>query len=146
MFDNLKYIFLPGHDERYAHIPPAQRHEYPDEIFDKDLNVTIVRRIFTRSELRETEPWQALGNRLRQGEVVRTLGDLIFAKDVSLSAAAEHKRQFDEERERNRPHIQAMLKRDRETAEWWQNYYAKRFAEKNRQKTAAEAARRQIAE
>jgi hypothetical protein len=142
MFDNLEYIFLPGHDERYAHIPPEQRHEYPDEIFDKDLNVTIVERVFTKSELRRVENRQKLGR--YWWDAVGKFGDLIFAKDVSLSAAAEDKRQFDEMRRRNGPRLRRSLKREKELALAWGRETRARVAEKDR--LEAEAARRQIAE
>lgn len=66
-------IFYDDHDERYAHIPPRVRDDYPDEV--KVEGVPIIKREKTLDEMTPEE------RKRRKGYVI------FFAKDIPLSRA-----------------------------------------------------------
>jgi len=64
-------IFYDDHDERYAHLPPRMREDYPDEV--KVEGVPIIKRDKSLNEMTSEERIK------RRGYV------LFFAKDIPLS-------------------------------------------------------------
>lgn len=102
MFKNLKYVYYPDHDERFAHILKEERHEYPDEIVDMDLGETILKRRHTRAELRELDesytPPQLHGQYAMA--LLSNFSGFIFCKDVPLSKAFQAAKETREWNER----------------------------------------------
>lgn len=102
MFEHLKYVYYPDHDERYAHIPKEDRHEYPDEIVDQGTGETILKRKYTLAEVNNLSdsytPPQLFGEYAHR--VLSHFGGHIFAKDVPLSKAFEVGRKHREWNER----------------------------------------------
>ena len=77
----MKRVYYPDHDERYAHIPPRERKDYPDELMIKMGKkwVTVIKRERNFADLTEEE-WNGYG------------ADLIFlaAKDIPMSRATAY--------------------------------------------------------
>lgn len=104
MYTNLKRVYHPDHDERYAHIPEDQRKEYPDEIIDGDTGKVIVKRQYTMNELRRMNPVRRLTEAFGEYayEVIGQFDSYIYAKDVPLSEVFKHEKDIRERKERVR--------------------------------------------
>ena len=72
----MKPIYYPDHDERYKHIPPRLRKEYPDEVIVGGFTIKRVKNL----------------NELTEEDQRRYTTDLIrlAAKDVPLSRATPY--------------------------------------------------------
>lgn len=121
MYDNLKYVYCPYHDQRYADVPPEQRHEYPDEVVDEETGKTIAIRKYTLKEIEflQEAPWQ-LDTLSPGAQGVMSCFDInIYAKNVPMSKVLEDAKEVREFMMRvNRPMTDEQFERKRSEIEW----------------------------